>query len=162
VVIGLVVPEPELLLVAPDPEPELELVVPDPEPELVAPDPELDPLDAFAATVLFWDSAGSLPDTSWTKMTAQSTAKVTSVVAITRLRILVTRCRWARSRSPAIARTSAAGGRRGAAAAGGYSWSIGTSIGGWLMRWAQNRPPTSVRREKRLRPTYERRALPGR
>jgi hypothetical protein len=101
VVTALVVPElPELELV-PEPE-ELEV-----DPEVVAPEldalepvvPELGaPAPLLAATVVVFDSAGSWPDTSWTKSTAHSTANVTAAVTITRLRISDIR----RSRSAAI------------------------------------------------------------
>jgi hypothetical protein len=140
VVIALVVPDPELAL-----------VVPDPDAEVVTPDPELEPFDVVLVTAaLFCDSAGSCPETSWTKVTAQSATNVTSAVAITRLRSRVTRRRRARSRSPAIARPSGLGLLARGAEPGGQSWSIGTSICGWFMQWVQNRPPASVRRENRL------------
>jgi hypothetical protein len=93
VVTALVVPElPELELV-PEPE-ELEV-----DPEVVAPELDaLEPAPLLAATVVVFDSAGSWPDTSWTKSTAHSTANVTAAVTITRLRISDIR----RSRSAAI------------------------------------------------------------
>jgi hypothetical protein len=106
VVIGLVVAEPELVV------PEL-----DPELAVVTPDPELGPPDVpLAATAVFFDSAASWPATSWTKITAQSTANVTSAVAITRVRIRVTRRRRSRSRSLASARGSAVAPLRGGGA----------------------------------------------
>jgi hypothetical protein len=91
VVIALVLPEPE------EPEPALLGLV---EPE----DTELEPVDpeelvVDAALALLWASAGSCPDTSWTKMTPQIRAKVEAAAASARFRIKTTRRRRALSRA---------------------------------------------------------------
>jgi hypothetical protein len=99
VVIALVLPEPEAL------DPELPaLVDPEPEPlELV--DPEELVVDV-AAPLELWASAGSCPDTSWTKITPQIKANVEAVAASARLRIRATRRRRALSRAATPAGTS--------------------------------------------------------
>ena len=114
-VIELVLPEPD--------EAELELVESaPPEPD----EPELEPLESalpeaeelvpglvepalvvVAALVLvLWASAGSWPDTSWTKMTPQTKAKVEAAVASARLRINATRRRRAPGRAATPPATS--------------------------------------------------------
>jgi hypothetical protein len=99
VVIALVLPEPEEL------EPELPALVDrEPEPlELV--DPEELVVDV-AASLELWASAGSCPDTSWTKITPQIKANVEAMAASARLRIRATRRRRALSRAATPAGTS--------------------------------------------------------
>jgi hypothetical protein len=114
VVIALVLPEPEPelpeLVEPEEPEPELPELVepeePEPElPELTEPEEaELEPVDpeelvVAAGLALLWASAGSCPDTSWTKTTPQIRANAEAAAATVRFRIKTTRRRRAFSRA---------------------------------------------------------------
>jgi hypothetical protein len=96
----------------PEPEPEL--------PELVEPEEaELEPVDpeelvVAAGVALLWASAGSWPDTSWTKTTPQLRANAEAAAATVRLRIKTTRRRRPFSRAVTPAGTAGGLGSFGA------------------------------------------------
>lgn len=106
VVIGLVAPELEepvpALLFEPD-----ELVDPEELDELVELDDPEEPVVDAAVPLELWPSAGSCPETSWTKITPQTRAKVEAATASARFRITLTRRRRALSRAATPVRASA-------------------------------------------------------
>jgi hypothetical protein len=112
VVIGLVLPEPEEPALE-EPEPPLpevaegaELVELDELGELVELDDPVDPDVDAAVPLELWPTAGSCPETSWTKITPHTRAKVEAATASARFRTTLTRRRRAVSRAATPARAS--------------------------------------------------------
>jgi hypothetical protein len=122
VVTGLVLPDLELVVL---PEPELVLLaLRDVEP--VDPEERFEPVEPVVIDLVvvftLLASAGSWPETSWTKITPHANTNVVIAAATTRLRIRAARARRVWSRSAA--------GRFAAARSGGVGAGMGASLRG--------------------------------